>query len=230
MSELSFHAEVYDAFVGRYSHVGESRGEVVKAVQYDLTRSLPGVLLPIQEEVRVGMKQLFGQSNEWKAFNANQLALRMVALMSGRVFVGLPLSRDEEWLRASITFTTNVAKCRIAALQWNPWVRPFVLRFLPEVRHVRQELHRATEWMRPLVNEILQNEHAVEDKLAKPGTRGAFISRMMNYLPDHMKTAEEMGIDQMLLSFASIHTTSSTTTFVSALRFEATGYDILTAL
>ncbi|KAK2007311.1 cytochrome P450 [Colletotrichum eremochloae] len=212
-SELSFAAEIYDIFLGKYTHVGEPRHEVVEAVRVDLTRNLSGILLPIQEEVKFAMKQMFGGLEDWKSFNAYHLVLRMVALMSGRVFVGLPLSRDEEWINASITFATDVGKCRMAALEWNPWIRPWVLPFLPEVRHMRRALQKANEWMTPLVDEVLRNESALEEKPAKPGAPGAFVSWMMKYTSPRSKTSETMGTNQMLLSFAAIHTTSSTATF-----------------
>ncbi|KZL83760.1 cytochrome p450 monooxygenase [Colletotrichum incanum] len=212
-SELSFAAELYDIFLGKYTHLGETRTEVTEAIRVDLTRNLSGILLPIQEEVKFAMKQMFGALEDWKSFNAYHVALRMVALMSGRVFVGLPLSRDEEWIQASITFATDVGKCRMAALEWNPWIRPVVLPFLPEVRHMRRALQKANDWMRPLVNEVLRNESALEEKPAKPGAPGAFVSWMMKYLPTQDKTSENMGTNQMLLSFAAIHTTSTTTTF-----------------
>ncbi|KAK2026404.1 cytochrome P450 [Colletotrichum zoysiae] len=212
-SELSFAREIYEIFLGKYTHLGEPRHEVGETVRGDLTRNLTGILPPIQEEVKHAMKQMVaGGPEDWKSANAYHLVLRLVALMSGRVFVGLPLSRDEEWIKASTTFTTDVAKCRMAALEWNPWVRPWVLPFLPEVRHMRRALQRANEWMKPVVDEVLRNESALEEKPAKPGAPGAFVSWMMKHTSPRDKTSEHMGINQMLLSFAAIHTTSSTAT------------------
>ncbi|KAK1980223.1 cytochrome P450 [Colletotrichum cereale] len=212
-SDLSFAAELYDIFLGKYTHLGEHRPEITEAVRVDLTRNLSGILLPIQEEVKFAMKQMFGGLEDWKAFNAYHVALRLVALMSGRAFVGLPLSRNEEWIKASVMFTTDVSKCRMAALEWNPWVRPWVVPFLPEVRHMRRALQRANEWMMPLVDEVLRNESAHEAKPAKPGAPGAFVSWMMKHMSPGNRTSENMGTNQMLLSFAAIHTTSSTATF-----------------
>lgn len=213
-SEMSFAAEIYDIFLGRYTHVGESRWEVIEAVRIDLTRNMSGVLRPIQEEAKFGLNQLIGDSAEWKTLNSYHLVLRMIGLMSGRVFVGMPLSREEDWIRASITFATDVGKSRMAALRWNPWIRPFVLPFLPEVRHTRRALQKANEQMRPLVKEVLRSESLPEEKPAKPGAPGAFVSWMMKYLTPEEKTPETMGTNQMLLSFAAIHTTSGTTTLV----------------
>ncbi|KAI8296096.1 Cytochrome P450 monooygenase 3 [Colletotrichum sp. SAR 10_98] len=211
-SEFSFGAELYDVFLGKYTHIGVDNPDVIGAVRVDLTRNLNGVLQPIQDEVRHGMEQLVGSSTEWQTFNLHKTILRMVGLMSGRVFVGLPLSRDEEWLAASINFTVDVAKSRVAMLRLHPLIRPFFLRFLPEVQHMLREQKRAQEWMKPLVSDFVQNEFNLEEK-AKPGSRGAFISWMMKYLPQERRTAEAVGNNQMLLSFAAIHTTSSTTTF-----------------
>ncbi|KAF9871834.1 hypothetical protein CkaCkLH20_10768 [Colletotrichum karsti] len=212
-SEFSFGAELYDVFLGRYTHIGESNHDIIGAVRVDLTRNLNAVLQPIQDEMNHAIGQLVGDSGEWKTLNVHKTILRMVGLMSGRVFVGLPLSRDEEWLAASINFTVDVSKSRLAMLRLHPWIRPFFLRTLPEVRHMIGEQKKAHEWMRPLVADFTRDQYKLEEKPAKPGQRGAFISWMMKYLPEEQRTAENIGNGQMLLSFAAIHTTSSTTTF-----------------
>lgn len=217
-ADFSFRAELYDIFLGRFTHIGENSRDVIDAVRLDLTRNLNGVLQPIQDEAAHTLAQLVPDSTEWTTLPLQQTVLRLVGLMSGRVFVGLPLSRDEEWLAASINFTVDVSQSRLGMLRWNRWVRPFVLRFLPEVRHMMVEQKRAHEWMRPLVDDLMRgSEGFVEEKAkaAKPGSRGAFISWMMKYLPGELRTSETIGNGQMVLSFAAIHTTSTTATFVS---------------
>ncbi|KAJ3939977.1 uncharacterized protein N0V96_009972 [Colletotrichum fioriniae] len=171
-SEMSFAAEIYDIFLGRYTHVGESRWEVIEAVRIDLTRNMSGVLRPIQEEAKFGLNQLIGDSAEWKTLNSYHLVLRMIGLMSGRVFVGMPLSREEDWIRASITFATDVGKSRMAALRWNPWIRPFVLPFLPEALH---DLLGRPEYIQPLREEIA--EVIKEDGVEKDEAGQVFLSK-----------------------------------------------------
>ncbi|TDZ49881.1 Cytochrome P450 monooygenase 3 [Colletotrichum trifolii] len=212
-STFSFNAELYDIFLGKYTHIGEPSRDLINAVRIDVNRNLTSILQAIQDEAHHGMSQLVGDSTDFRAFNLYTTVLRMVGLMSGRVFVGLPLSRDEEWLAASINFTTDVAKSRLAMMNMKSWLRPFFLRFLPEVQHLLGEQKRAHNWMRPLVGDILQTSRDIDEKAVKPGSTGAFISWMMKYLPQEQRTAENVGNGQMVLSFAAIHTTSSTTTF-----------------
>ncbi|KAF6815875.1 cytochrome p450 monooxygenase [Colletotrichum plurivorum] len=215
-ADFSFRAELYDVFLGRFTHIGEDARDVIDAVRLDLTRNLNGVLQPIQDEASHALAELVPESTEWTTLALQKTVLRMVGLMSGRVFVGLPLSRDEEWLAASVNFTVDVSRSRLGMLRWNRWIRPFVLRFLPEVRHMIGEQKRAHEWMRPLVDDFIRDSEGVGEekpKTAKPGSRGAFISWMMKYIPGELRTAETIGNGQMLLSFAAIHTTSTTTTF-----------------
>ncbi|KAL0932807.1 cytochrome p450 monooxygenase [Colletotrichum truncatum] len=213
-SNFSFRAELYELFLGRFTHIGERAPEVISAVRGDLTRNLNGILPLIQAEIGFGLGQAVGSGNEWKTLKAYQTVLRMVGLMSGRIFVGLPLSRDKEWLATSINFAVDVSKSSAAMLRLNPSIRSFFLPYLPEVKHLLREKEKAYEWMRPLVKEYVQDQHEFEQKPPQPGSKGAFISWIMKYLPQEQRTAETIGKRQILLSFAALHTTSITATFV----------------
>jgi len=44
---------------------------------------------------------------EWRTIKPYPSILRLVARISARVFLGLPLCRDEKWLEISTEFTEN---------------------------------------------------------------------------------------------------------------------------
>ncbi|KAK5626225.1 hypothetical protein RRF57_001940 [Xylaria bambusicola] len=212
-SQLSFLRNVYDLFLGLYTHIGRQHEDLILTIRSDLTKSIPAMLPLLQDEIDHGLPKEFGMSGEWMPIPAYLKMLRLVALVSGRIFVGLPLCREETWINASISYTTDVAAVMHASQKWNSVLRPIVAPFLPEVRKAQADLKHARKCVAPLVDEIMQQYIPEKQEKVKAGSRGAFISWMLKYQPDDQKTAKRVGINQMVLSFVSIHTTSMTITF-----------------
>lgn len=214
-SSFSLDAESYELFMGHWTDFGsENDGALTRTVRQDLTKSIGAILPLLQDELKYAFEKELGNSTEWHAIPLLSVLLRMVALLSGRVFVGSPLHRNEEWVDASINYTVALASVARESRTWNPLLVPFVAPFLPSVKKTRRYLYKAKEWMKPLVSEIVNAEKEAPGRPAKVGQRGTFISWLLNYLPAHRKTASRIGKDQMALSFAAIHTTSSTGTMV----------------
>jgi cytochrome P450 monooxygenase-3 len=197
-------------FLGRFTKIGENRPELFHTIRVDLTKNIGAILPVLQAESSYAIDVELGSPNDWTAIMLYPKILRLVALLSGRVFVGLPLSRNEEWLKMSIEYTMDVMGVQMAAGKWQPMLQPLVARFMPEVRKARQTLATATKHMEPLVRHIMA-EHGLE-KLApaQAGTKGSFISWILNNSPNTLRTAKRMGESQMVVSFVAIHTTTMT--------------------
>ncbi|CAD6448952.1 150cd699-1ab4-4a03-a415-fc84fbc5bb8d-CDS [Sclerotinia trifoliorum] len=56
----------------------------------------------------------------WKTVSVYSKVLHAVALLSGRVLVSAPLCRDEEWIRATITYTV-ILGATVGVLWKRPW-------------------------------------------------------------------------------------------------------------
>ena len=208
--QMSFMHEVNERFLGDYTKVGEDRVELVTTVRGDLTKSIGSILSILQDEAAYATEKEFKQPQDWTAFKIYPKMLNLVALLSGRVFVGLPLSREEEWVKLSIEYTLDVGGAAKAATNWNPTIRPFVLPFMPEVRKTKDALARAQKAMAPLVRDILAEHDREKSGPIKAGSRGTFISWILKNSADGLKTARRVGESQMIVSFAAIHTTSMT--------------------
>lgn len=100
-STISFRREMYDRFLGTYTSVASNTPAMIQSVKVDLTRGLPHLLPEMQEEARFATGQCLEGSNVdkdgWFRTTVYGASTQMIALISGRVFVGLPLSRDSEW-------------------------------------------------------------------------------------------------------------------------------------
>lgn len=102
-SEISFTQEHQRNFFAHYTGIGDHRPEMITAIRQDLTRHIVSTIPGLQEEVRFGFDKEFGDCKDWTPFPLYMKVLRIVALTSGKVFVGRPLSREEEWLQRTIS-------------------------------------------------------------------------------------------------------------------------------
>ena len=78
-----------------------------RMIQSKITPNLGSLTAPMEEEVRWAMKHLPDSKSQWTIIKPYHTMLELVASTSARVFVGLPLCRNSEWLEASVQFTEN---------------------------------------------------------------------------------------------------------------------------
>ena len=78
---------------------------------------------------------------------------RVVARMNARIFVGEPLSRNEEWLHASIDFSTCVF-IGVGYLKIFPsFLRPLAALFNPFIRRIHQHHRTGRRLMGPVLSQ-----------------------------------------------------------------------------
>jgi hypothetical protein len=94
---ISFRQEMYDRYLGKYTAVASNSDGMVDSVKNNLTRGLSQILPHLKEEAEYAVQDSLGDTASWERVNIYGASTRMIALMSGRVFVGLPLSRNEDW-------------------------------------------------------------------------------------------------------------------------------------
>ncbi|KAK3394795.1 cytochrome P450 [Podospora didyma] len=214
-SVVSFTKEHKRNFFAHYTGIGEHRPEMIQAVRIDLTRHIASTLPDLQDEVRFGFDKEFGPCNDWTPFPIYFKVLRIVALMSGRIFVGRPLSREEEWIMASISYTIDCVKARNAIRDYPVWKRRWVTSSLPEIKKLTSYRTRGAEMLRPIMAAQLAKE-STKQKLVNAETgdeEGNFIEWLLKYTPEELRDdPENLALNQMVLSFAAIHTSSMATT------------------
>jgi cytochrome P450 len=184
--------------------------EIIKAVKVDLTRHITSNLDGLQDEIRYGFDKEIGPCEDWTPVYLYYKLARIIALMSGRVFVGLPLSREEEWIDATVNYTRDVMLAREAIIAKPPIIRDLVARFLPAVRSVKRYGERGAVFLAPLIKEILARE--ANGKTFEPSpeeeSRGTMVAWMLKYAKD--RSVRTIADAQMSLSFAAIFTTTAT--------------------
>lgn len=214
--KLSFQKEIERIFLTAHTKFGKDAPAVVKTIKTDLTRHVASTTGPLQDELHYALDTEFGGTCEsWTKVVLLQKVLRIVALISGRVFVGRPLSRNEEWLQTSINYTADCIKAKNAVVQWPAWTRYFVAPFLPEIQKVQAHTNKAAQLLKPVINGCIRRFREGKGLGGESGDefeddQGAFVSWMMKHTsPELRENPYNLAVNQLTLSFASIHTTSS---------------------
>lgn len=162
----------------------------------------------IAEEVIEALRLELPQSNSWVEVKITERIMRVIAIASGRIFVGPELCRNEEYLDASINYTIDVMTAMRAVADISPWLRPFQAARTPEVKRVNQRFIEADAFLRPVV--AARREAAKNPDYQKPDD-------MLEWMMEaHTKFAQndddkELARYQLGISFAAIHTTTTTT-------------------
>ncbi|KAH9849220.1 cytochrome P450 [Lenzites betulinus] len=180
----------------------------VEVIRDKLTRGLPAVFPDVIEELTLAIHEhIPTKDNEWVSVPCPQAARDIVARASGRVFVGLPLCREKEYLKLSIDFTMSVVKDRATINFFPDYLKPIVGRM---VSNVSNAVRRATPYLSPMIEERrrLMEQHG-DDWPDKPND-------MLQWIMEEAASRDfsTKAIIQRILvvNFAAIHTSSSSIT------------------
>lgn len=132
--------------------------------------------------------------------------LSVIALLSGRVFVGPELGRNDEYLNCTVGYTMDSFNAANKIRPWHPILRPFIRRFVPEYHAVQRELATLTRLVTPLVDERLKGKHN--------GVPNMVDWNMENSPASKRHDVKYQAMQQLQVSFLAIHTTAKLLTNV----------------
>ncbi|KAH8589250.1 cytochrome P450 [Bisporella sp. PMI_857] len=215
-SRVSFGKEVRRMFAHRHTGIGEDIPALIQTIKIDLTRNIASTLNDLQEEIRYSFDKELGSCEDWTPVILYKALARIVALLSGRVFVGLPISRDEDWIGPSINYAMNCDLARRELMKYPTWIQTFVAPFLPAVQRLKQNKAKGSHMLEPVLQSVLKRkEHDMSEKVSGDHTldeQGTFFSWILGRIDNPLHAnPTEMYNYQMTLAFAAIHTTTQTT-------------------
>lgn len=161
----------------------------------------------ISEEVINAMALELPQTSEWEEVDINKKLLRIVAIISGRIFVGPELCHDEKYLDVAINYTVDVMIAAYVVGMVPPWMRPWVAPRLPMVKKLQTRIREADEFLRPVVKE--RREAMADPSNSMPDDMLQWIINSQKELK--MTDDKEFAELQLGVSMAAIHTTTLTT-------------------
>lgn len=207
-NKVSAARELFRRAAGHYSKMGTNSVSAIKALRIDMTRKTSTIPVLI-EESEYAFSTTLTKYKDWTPVQVFPNANRIVALVSGRMFVGKELSRQEEWVSISMQWSIDVFALLRRTQRYPAWIQDYITPFLSQTKRVLQQRKRAKAFLGPAFEEQLD---AKRNGLPPPGNEESLATWMMKYLvPKHMRV-ESMVRHQLGISWASIHTTTAALT------------------
>ena len=215
-NQVSLNQELYIRFLGRYTLLGQEDDEIVAVIKHDLARGLPEIfdtiLIP---EAVYSMNLELGPCPDWTCFTVFEKASRIVTMLNGRTFVGLPLSREEDWINSTIMYTTEGDIVAQSLRPYPSMLRYFVAPFLSTVKSLKKHQALVSEKTRPLIEAHLKSHSSSTDSKRSQGSANS--GKLINWLLarySRAPTAAVIAKDYLLSSAASVPIPASLLTHV----------------
>lgn len=178
----------------------------IHILRSQLARNVEPCFEDIKEEMVLAFDKavpLPSQGEEWVTLPAYDTSLEIVSKISARFFVGLPLCRNEEYRLLCVHATMEIVKSRI--LNFLPvFLRPLGGRIFTDIHGT---VERTKRLMAPLVEERLKQERLHGRDW--PGKPNDLLSWLLDGHPrPEERTIHDLAVRTLLVTFASIHTTS----------------------
>ncbi|PKX88428.1 cytochrome P450 [Aspergillus novofumigatus IBT 16806] len=203
---LSLRQHHYTIFLGKYTGFGEPCDELDAAIRVDLTRHLEQNLATFYDEVEYAYRKHVGDSTDWTPVPLYDAILGIVCLLSSRVFVGLPLSRDEEWSRVTMQYSLDAGHGAHSLSPYPNLLRPLVAPFI--LKRLSQHRAAARRMLQPVLDKITAGHRRNSAATGRSVDTGGDL---MQYIMGHYKrkaTIELLARDQLVATFVAMHTTT----------------------
>jgi hypothetical protein len=142
---------------------------------------------------------------DWTPISLTKTLLRIVAIVSGHVFIGPEMCRDERYIKVAVEFTTDVVMAVPALKRWPKFLRPLATWFEPQVQKPKDHRKVMREILMPLV------EQRREAKKRGDPLPADALQWMLDKADNvGLTDITELTNMQLLLSMAAIHTTTMT--------------------
>ncbi|CAL1702631.1 unnamed protein product [Somion occarium] len=175
----------------------------VDVIRGQLTRNLAMVFPAMCDEIETVFAEAIPATKEWTPVHCFPLLHAIVARISNRAFIGLPMCRHPGYLEVAVKYTRDVANVRRFLSYFPHFLKPVVA---PFVTDTKQSLRRAIECLRPTLQERLDLMRVYGKEWPdKPND-------MLQWILD-AAFARDKGIEAMVsailsTNFAAVHTTS----------------------
>ncbi|KAK2038518.1 cytochrome P450 [Colletotrichum somersetense] len=204
---VSFPKATLELMHSKYTKFRPGNPIFFNAVRTSLTQGLPRLNLTVSDEVTEAMRLELPQSTDWSEFNVTSKILRIVAMVSGRIFIGSELCRDEKYINASINYTVYLMAAVDDIGQVPLFLRPLIAPWLPKTRKLYRFINDAVAIFLPVIK--ARRKAAKKDDYQAPDDMLQWIlsgQRKYGAVSDY-----NLAIIQLQASFAAIHTTTSAT-------------------
>ncbi|KAK3687927.1 putative cytochrome P450 [Podospora appendiculata] len=211
VDEVDFVATFFEMFEGRYTTMGSRSSLHPRTARNDLNHHMGRVLEPVKEEIQEAFDANVPASDDWQAVGVHHAMVEIVARVSSRMFGGTDLSRNKEWVDATINFALDGFVGAQAIKQYPNLVRPFVAKFIPSLGKIRDHHTTAQRVIVPVLRE--RQAKAAAGWIDNDGEAPAdFLQWMLDNAEGEEQEESFIAQIQLKLSFAAIHTSAAAPT------------------
>ncbi|KAJ7455001.1 cytochrome P450 [Mycena galericulata] len=209
---LSFYEGAADSIQGKYT-IGE---ELMRnpyhqlTVRTSLTRNLGRRFPEVRDEIVCSFDEVLAlQGTEWKMVPVLPSIMQIVARTSNRLFVGLPLCRNMEFLGLNIKNTIEVVQRGQRVALFPEFLKPFVA---PLIVTRNKRLRQMLKFVGPVIEERLVKEAELgPDWPEKPND---VISWLLELAKGDERTPSGIAARILSINMAAIHTSTMALTHV----------------
>ncbi|KAK7743876.1 hypothetical protein SLS53_003897 [Cytospora paraplurivora] len=194
----------------KYTNIRADRPIIPHVVKKDLTPALNRLNPVIAEEVDQSFREELPPCQDYTPVNINNKLLRIVAKVSGRIFIGPELCRSEDYIDSAIKYTIEVMGAQKAVTMLKPWKRIFKAASLPEVKSLHQREKAAKDYLRPVIQQRKKAEKEDPDYQKPDDLLQWVLDADLSQFGQ--QDDQEIASIQLGLIFAAIHTTTLTAT------------------
>ncbi|KAJ7103682.1 cytochrome P450 [Mycena crocata] len=216
---LSFQHGAEDIIQGDYTMGPEltSNPYHQHTIRTHLTRNLGRCFPDVRDEIVSAFDEVLKlEGNDWKPISVLPNIMQVVARTSNRIFVGVPLCRNQEYLDLAISYTVTVFTRGQLIAMVPKILKPILAPLISTRRSTRR---RALKFLAPVINDRLAKEAALgKDWADKPND---FISWLLEGAEGSERRAPEISQRLLTTNMAAIHTSSNALT---AALFDLTTY------
>lgn len=153
---------------------------------------------------------------DWTPIHVFELLTKIVAKLSGRIFVGPDLFLQKEYLEMSLSYTHELMAAQRRIKTMRPFLRPILGHWTAEVRQLRKREHFAEEFFLPVVRARLGAKKCGDEKEPDDMLQW-LLNRREQFKLDTMAKISKL---QLGLIFTALHTTVMTATNMYVLETE----------
>ncbi|KAJ6469684.1 cytochrome P450 [Mycena vulgaris] len=173
-------------------------------IRTSLTRNLHRCFPDVRDEIVCAFDEVLQlQGSEWKALPVLPVTMAIVARVSNRLFVGLPLCRDKAYLQNNIQYTIDVIRSAGRISLWPSFLRPIVS---PFISYKEQSNAMALKFLGPMLQERLAKENELGPDW--PGKPNDLTSWLLEIAEGEERTAPALALRILATNMAAIHTSS----------------------
>ncbi|GAA82209.1 GliF [Aspergillus luchuensis] len=146
------------------------------------------------EEMEYALDQELGNSHEWRPLPPLPTLLRIIALVSGRINIGLPLSRSPTWLTLYTKYPLTMMSSISSLMKYPAVLRSLAQHFIPSLREL--------DSIRSEITTLLTPEY--EAILSEKSDRNTMIRWIWDNSEEHERTITYQSHVQAMMSIGTV--------------------------